>query len=142
MLPQKDPTALPCTRQVAEDGKCELLERGAGLNDALEARDDPSLCRFFLPRFVETTEVVARLEDVVGHFLHDEESERSDAREGDLQTYRPEGSGALFVKNLHEDLDRVSVLQYFEDGGVHGQMLHGLEHLDQVLGIEKLAGSQ
>ena len=79
---------------------------------------------------------------MVGHFLHDEESERSDAREGDLQTYRPEGSGALFVKNLHEDLDRVSVLQHFEDVGVHGKMLDSFEHLDQIFGLEKLACSQ
>ena len=69
MLPEEDPTALPSTCQIAQDGKRELLERGARLDDPLEARDDPSLRSLFLPRLVEPTEVVARLEDMIGHFL-------------------------------------------------------------------------
>ena len=65
MLPKQYPAALPCAGEVTEDGKCELLERRARLDDALEARDDPCLRSFFLSRLVEATEIVAYLEDVV-----------------------------------------------------------------------------
>lgn len=70
MLPEQDATAFPSASQVAQDGKCELLQRRLGIDDTLETGYDPRLRSFLLARFVQPAQVVARLEYMVAHFLY------------------------------------------------------------------------
>ena len=72
MLPQHHPTALPRTGKVAENGKGELSERRTGLDHAHEQRYYARLRCLFLSALVQAAEIVARLEDMIRHFLRNE----------------------------------------------------------------------
>lgn len=69
MLPKEVPTTLASTRQITKNRKCKLLQWGTGFDNTFQARDNASLSSFFLPRFVQPTEVITRLENVIGQFL-------------------------------------------------------------------------
>ena len=140
MLPQQVSATLACTSKIAENRQSELLERRARLDDPLEARDDPSLCRFLLPRLVEATEIVASLEYVIGHFLV--RSVSTLAEQGVSYTYRAVRPRTLLVEDLDQDLDGIGVLKDLEQVRVHGQMLDCFEHMHQVLRLKKFASSK
>jgi hypothetical protein len=69
LLLQIHQAALPSTRHITENGQSKLLQRRACLDDSLKTRYDPSLRCLDLTCFVETAEVVHRLEDVIRYFL-------------------------------------------------------------------------
>ena len=65
VLPQQHPTALPRTREVAENRKSELSERGTRLDHAHEQRYDARLSGLLLSTLIQAAEVVASLEYVI-----------------------------------------------------------------------------
>lgn len=84
MLPQQGSTTLARRGQITKDRQRELFEGRVGLEDnAFEAGYDTSLGGFFLAGFVEPAEVVAGLEDMIGHFLS-----KSDRRINNLFDFR------------------------------------------------------
>ena len=140
MLPEKDATALPRTGQIAKDRQGELLERRLQFHDALQAWDEPGLSGLLLTRLVQATEVVAGLEDVVADFLR--HVQRQGRPRKAVQTYCAIWPATLLVEDLHQNLDRVRVLQDLEKRRAHRQMLDCLEHMHQMLRIEQFARPQ
>lgn len=69
VLPQQHSTTLSCAGEVAENRKCELSEGGTRLDHAQEQRYYARLRGLLLSTLVQPTEVVARLEYVIRHFL-------------------------------------------------------------------------
>ena len=86
MLPQQGPTALSSTGEVAENRKSKLFQRRARFDDTHETWDDACLSSLFLSRLVQSTEVVAGLEDMVRHFLWKDEYSNSKARGAEKRT--------------------------------------------------------
>jgi hypothetical protein len=69
VLPQQHPTTLSRAGEVAQNGKSELPEGRTGLDHAHEQRYYARLCGLLLSTLIQSTEVVACLEYVIGHFL-------------------------------------------------------------------------
>jgi len=69
VLPQQHSTTLSCAGEVAENRKCKLSEGRTRLDHAHEQRYYARLRGLLLSTLVQPTEVVARLEYVIRHFL-------------------------------------------------------------------------
>jgi hypothetical protein len=69
LLPQQNSATLPGTCEITKDWQGELLQWGAGLDNPFQAWNDACLRGLLLSGLVQTAEIVASLEDMVGHFL-------------------------------------------------------------------------
>ena len=112
VLPQQHSTTLSRADEVAENRKCELSERRTRLDHAHEQRNYARLRSLLLSTLVQPTEVVARLEYVIGHFLTKVDDVRAGKRPkanfflndiqhcGALNSARPK-SGSIFRWHWH-----------------------------------------
>ena len=105
-------------------------------DDAFEAGYYTRLGSFFLARFVEPAEVVAGLEDVVANFLHCMSLGIAQLQATD-RTYCTVRPGTLLIQDLHQDVNRIGVLQNLQESRAHREVFHRLQHLHEVLRFQE-----